>query len=156
MMWARKSFLRVTALGSLCVFFSFAGCSGQTNTETKDNGEGKVEVVTVGVPKSQSKSFAENYAYASKFFDAHQLGMDLNKQGKYLQAVEAFNQSISFADNRAKKAMAYNGLAISYAGLGDTKKQIEYLEREAKTTLNENHRAELLKQIGFLKSQSNQ
>ncbi len=146
--------LNILVLGA--ILFLTGGCSSQLKAEPAKNKQEKVDVVTVGIPKSQTKSFGEHYAQAVKFGDLETEGVNLNKKGLYKEAIEKLNQALSYADSRVHKAMAYDGLAVAYGGLGDIEKQIEYLEKEAKATLSENHRAELLKQIEALKSRSGQ
>ncbi len=136
--------------------FVTTGCSSQSQPDTRTNERGKVAVATVGLSKQQNKSFGDYYAQAVKSSDAHQRGLNLNEQGRYNEAIEAFNQSLSYADSTVGKAMAYNGLAASYKGLGNTQKQIEFMKKEAKATLNEQHRSELLKQVEGLKAQTSQ
>ena len=149
-----KTLFQINILVLGVLLFLAGGCSSQSKAETEKNKYEKVDVVTAGIPKAQTKSFGEHYAQAVKSSDAWQRGSDLNKKGQYQEAIEAFNQSLSLADSTVSKAIAYRGLADSYKGLGDAEKQIFYLEKASEATLSEKQRQLLREDAERLRASS--
>ncbi len=97
------------SLSVLSVFFLSAGCSSQASDNEPRASQKKVDVVAIGLDKSQGASFADNYSKARLFFEADERGHKLNEKGLYADAVKEFEKALPLADSTVQKAMVYNG-----------------------------------------------
>ena len=143
----RKIFLYLLMCSVPVLFFMSTNYKSRASEKDKNNSQGKVSVVTLGLSESQNSSFADSYGKARLFFEADESGHKLNEKGLYSDAVQEFERALPLAESTVQKAMVYNGLSESYKGLGDISKRIEYMEKEAEAMMNEQRRSELLKQI---------
>lgn len=93
------------------------------------------DVVFLG-PKKNEILFRESSKNAKVFYDLYDKARTLKDAGDYQEAIQLYNQSLSYVALGPEKAMVYSKLAEIYKGLNDLEMELKYVELEPQHSAN--------------------